>query len=255
MSRPRELLADYVIGILSPEEAGALELHLETCGECRGEVQRLVSISQAVAEAPSTLEATLSELQPVTPPRQNWQRLEQRIHPKRFRPLGLPWVAAMTAVLFLVSLAWGLFTQQQKQQLLAERQQLLTQQQGLEREAQLLRDDFLLLQRYLLDPEATRVIIQNEAGEALGFAMFRLSSEDSEALFFLKTPPPEGQHYQTWGYKGDDQGKPIYFPLRASREAIFTSPWRGVRAIVLSVEEEGRTVDTPSTILATLRLL
>lgn len=255
MSRPRELLVDYVMEMLGPEDATSLELHLETCAECRREVQRLVSISQAVAEAPSTLEATLSELQPVTPPRQNWQRLEQRIHPKRFRPLWLPWVAGATAVLFFVSLAWGLFTQQQKQLLFTERQQLLTQQQGLERERQLMRDDLLLLQRYLLEPEATRVFIQNKAGEALGVAMFRLSSEDSEALFVLRTPPPEGQLYQTWGYKGDDQGRPIYFPLTASREAIFTSPWRGVRAIVLSVELEGKTVDEPSTILATLRLL
>jgi hypothetical protein len=252
MSRPREVLADYVMGMLGPEDVRALESHLETCAECRNEVQRLVSISRAVANAPSTLEVTMGELQPVIPPRQNWQRLEGRIRPKRFRRVWLPWFATATTVLFFASLAWGLWT---RQQLLIQKQQLSTELQDLKHQTQLLRDDFLLLQRYLHDPDATRVLVQSEANEVLGVAMFRLSSEDSEALFFLKTPPPEGQQYQTWGYKGDDQGTPIYFPLKASRKIVFTSPWRGVRAVVLSLEPEGKTVEQPSTILATLRLM
>jgi len=45
----RDDCAAYVLGALEPAEAAALQAHLETCAECRAEVERLGAVAEALA--------------------------------------------------------------------------------------------------------------------------------------------------------------------------------------------------------------
>jgi anti-sigma factor RsiW len=54
MNHPEELLPDYALGVLSPEEAAEIEAHLEACAACREELGQLnTSLVQVVEALPA----------------------------------------------------------------------------------------------------------------------------------------------------------------------------------------------------------
>lgn len=65
----RLLLGDYVDGKLAPDQAAAVESHLEACAVCRGEVASTRSLLDAAAKLPRSIE----------PPRDLWSGIAERI--------------------------------------------------------------------------------------------------------------------------------------------------------------------------------
>jgi Putative zinc-finger/FecR protein len=65
-------LHDYVDGVLTPGERQEVERHLETCANCRQEMQFLQALRQQVARLPQRLD----------PPRDLWPEIAARIEPK-----------------------------------------------------------------------------------------------------------------------------------------------------------------------------
>jgi hypothetical protein len=66
-------LHDYVDGVLTPAERQEVERHLETCANCRAEMQFLQALRQQVAHLPQRLE----------PPRDLWPEIAARIEPEK----------------------------------------------------------------------------------------------------------------------------------------------------------------------------
>ena len=171
MSRPTELLADYVLGTLSPNETQALEAHLETCEACRQEVRRLQGTFYALPDA----------LPLQTPPEDAWRKLQARRRPPH-RPVYGPifgvsrWAAAAAFSLLLVgSLVWGGVQQQQFRRVEAE-QQVLT--------------------AWMNNPELT---IRPLSPGTAAFPGILCTYPDGRALLVEKEDPPRGLVYRVWG--------------------------------------------------------
>lgn len=76
-------LHDYLDGALTPAERQEVERHLETCENCRAEIQFLQALRQQVARLPQSLE----------PPRDLWPEIAARIEPKK--QLWKAWLAGL----------------------------------------------------------------------------------------------------------------------------------------------------------------
>ena len=63
------LLDDYADGLLTPEQAAQIEAHLETCPNCRAELQ---SLRELLADAKALPKS-------ITPPASAWSGIQQRI--------------------------------------------------------------------------------------------------------------------------------------------------------------------------------
>lgn len=109
-----ERLSEYLDGELSPSERAQTEFHLETCADCRYEME---SLRRVVAH--------LDEAVDHSPPRDLWPGVAEKIHksgmgpgvePSSARPrfLGLPWnrmvpVAASVMVVGILTMLWTVF--------------------------------------------------------------------------------------------------------------------------------------------------
>ena len=90
----RELAAPYALGALDRVESAEFERHLETCAECRAEVQSFHEVAGQLAQG----------VTPTTPPpelRERVLRAARQVRPLqlRRRPVLLPWAAAAAVVL------------------------------------------------------------------------------------------------------------------------------------------------------------
>ncbi len=182
MSRPTETLADYVLGSLAPEEARALEAHLEGCAECRERVKRLQATFYALPDALSLQK----------PPEDAWRKLQAR-RASLVSPGGAPrrsrrsafarqtvgrWALAAVCLLLLGSLGWGLKQNQQLTKL------------GHEQAA---------LAAWMNHPDLTIRPLQG-GGDA--FPGVICTYPDGRALLVQKDNPPRGMVYRVWGLKG-----------------------------------------------------
>ncbi|WP_174422432.1 anti-sigma factor domain-containing protein [Calidithermus chliarophilus] len=166
----RDLLPDYLLGQLEPEEARRLEEQLERSPELRAELEALRA---ALFRLPD-------QLAPVTPPPRAWQGIQART--RRGRGVPWPWVTGIAAGLALVFASFGLYEWQALRALRAEQAKVA---------------------HWLSEPEGKWRAIKNARGEGVGTMIWL---EDGGCLIVMKDPAPEGKVYQAWGRKGD---KPV----------------------------------------------
>ncbi len=179
MSRPPEILADYVLGALSAAETRALEAHLETCPGCRQEVRRLQGAFYALPDA----------LPQQALPEDVWEKLQARRKvPKRYTPRRYigprreRWAAAAVFLALLAgSLGWGLDRNQEFRRLEAE-QQVLT--------------------AWMNNPDLVIRPLRPLAG---AFPGILCTYPDGRALLVQKENPPRGTAYEVWGLVAGDR--------------------------------------------------
>ncbi|RIH90663.1 Anti-sigma-K factor rskA [Calidithermus terrae] len=211
----RELLPDYLLGQLEPEEARRLEEQLERSPELRAELEALRA---ALFRLPD-------QLPPVTPPPRTWQGIRARV--RRGRGVPWPWVAGIAAGLALVFAGFGFYQGQALRALRAEQAKVA---------------------HWLSEPEGKWRAIKNAQGEGVGTMIWL---EDGGCLIVMKDPAPEGKVYQAWGV-GGTVAQPI--PLETFRGRVVTlrlpSP-----AVALAISEEpGGGSQTPTDIRALPKL-
>ncbi|WP_018465159.1 anti-sigma factor domain-containing protein [Calidithermus timidus] len=161
----RDLLPDYLLGQLDPQEAGQLEAQLERSPELRAELD---SLRAALFKLPE-------RLAPVPPPPRAWQRIQNRLHGRRL--LLWPRIATVAAALALLFAGIGLYQFQSLRTLQAEQAKIA---------------------RWLAIPEGKWRAIKNAQGEGIGTMVWL---EDGSCLIVMKDPAPRGRVYQAWGRK------------------------------------------------------
>jgi anti-sigma-K factor RskA len=90
----KELAASYALGALDRVESAEFERHLETCAECRAEVQSFQEVAATLAHG----------VTPATPSpelRDRVLREAHRVRPIPVRRAGVPWAAAAAAAVVL----------------------------------------------------------------------------------------------------------------------------------------------------------
>lgn len=158
----RELLPDYVLGLLEGEEKTRLEQALQGSPELQAELSELRAVLYKLPES----------LPPIAPPPRAWAQVQRKAFPRRE---FLRWVAGA-----LILMGLGGFGIEQYRHHLA-----LAQEQAK-------------LARWLSDPRVKRQLIQNDQGQAFGTMLWR---EGGPCLMVLREPPPRGKVYQAWGRK------------------------------------------------------
>lgn len=227
MNHPNDSLPDYHLGLLSEDEARALEEHLRDCRSCRAEL----------AELERSLVAVVDSLPEVTPPLDTLAAIKARLAgvapsppgrgptpgrgleaPVEAVPVGAPlaprgrraplvWVLAACLLLAAGAGAWwGYQRQLAYQAVLAERQKIAG---------------------WLSRPDVTTTPLVYD-GERLGSLLIR---GDDRALFVLRDEAPAGRAYQAWGY-ADGRTEPLWL----GSKAIFEVGTLGYESLLLSLE-------------------
>ena len=246
---PKELLPDYVLGLLTPEQTAAVEAHLSGCEACQEEAWRLGGPLVLMTEALPQRE---------TPPLV-WEAIEARLRDERKELRGVQiqeaeptaeageeafpgyvpqlggsshrygWLAAACLSLLLVlSGVWGVQNYSALQRAQTETR---------------------LVSTFLARPQVDRVVLENvltnEAGGANGPGQSLgsvLLAPEGEALFVLEEPAPGGRVYQAWGHTSSDwdpeRGEALT-SLEVSRGAVFEAPAGGFASLYLSLEPAG----------------
>ena len=248
---PTELLPDYVLGLLTPQQAAAVEAHLTGCEACQEEAWRL--------GGPLVL-MTETLLPPLEPPPHVWATIEARLHNERQDvltqekvaneptaeageedtsstyvpqlgsiPTHYGWFAAACVSLLLVlSGVWGVQSY---------------------RTLQRVQNETRLVSAFLARPQVDRVVLENvltngapTANGLDGSLGSILLAPDGEALFVLEEPAPSGRAYQAWGHTSSDwdpeRGEALT-SLEVSRGAVFEVPAGGFASLYLSLEPAG----------------
>jgi anti-sigma-K factor RskA len=186
---PRELLPDYVLGLLSPEERVTVERYLETSQSGREELmalqQTFIHLSEnAPREIPRTsfqdIQRQLSVIKQTgsTPQRSTSQHSQpQKVKPAWFKELRdwRNYMVAASLALAVLGLSWGLSARQEARRATAENE---------------------TINHWLAYGDLSMVSLRNQADEPIGTV---LVSPRDYALFILDTPPPAGKNYQAWG--------------------------------------------------------
>ena len=206
MKHPTDLLPDYILADLTPEERARVEMHLGHCPACRAELREiqenvveLVESVPAASAPPGTwakIEARLAraptqELAPPQPVRRAWQS----------------WLVAATLLVAATGFWWGV---QQRQSYVHLREQ---QQQVAD---------------WLSHSDVAAHQLLNAQGERLGSV---LTLPSGRALFVLHEPPPAGSNYQAWGQQGDTR-----VTLGASNSSVLEIPYSGFDIIGVDLE-------------------
>jgi anti-sigma-K factor RskA len=183
----RELLPDYVLGLLSTEEKQAVEKYLEGSSTARAELQ---SLQQTLIK--------LSESAPSATPQTSFQDLQRRlisakspeVTPQKVRASKTFWYTtfwhntlrdwrtyAVTAslVLAVVGFSWGYNARQ---------------------DAKLAATEIATLNDWLAYGDLSMTKLNNTDNQQIGTVLI---SPRDYALFVLDTPPPKGKCYQAWG--------------------------------------------------------
>ncbi len=244
---PKDLLPDYVLGLLTPAEVAAVEAHLAGCAECQNEAwdlaEPLVVLSEALPSEPPPerlLRAVKAELAGARLPElaefvSDEPRGGKASEVRDTTPLPLPttrpsvsyaWplAAAFAFVLALGGFLWGFDTYGTLQQV---------------------RADERLLSHYLARPEVQKVVLENvltsDRTEPIGSALL-VSERPAEVLFVLSENAPQGRTYQAWGHTSSDwdpEGGETLESLLTSRDDVFEVDAGGFASLYLSLEPAG----------------
>jgi anti-sigma-K factor RskA len=180
---PRELLPDYVLGLLSLEEKVLVEKYLADSSTARAELQALQQTFIKLSEnAPSAL------------PKTSYQDLQRRLRTakqtptkptppiKTTKPLWHKelrewrnYAIAASLALAVLGWSWSWNTQQEAKRIATENE---------------------TLNEWLAYGDLTMSPLKDEGNNAIGTV---LVSPRNYALFILNTPPPAGKSYQAWG--------------------------------------------------------
>lgn len=235
-SHPNELLPDYVLGLLTPEETVMVERHLEGCDACQEEAWRLAQ--------PLVL---LTEALPIERPPERvrlalkarfLERAPTRVAPAAASPppsYHYAWsLAAFSLVLALGSFLWGLRGYEAYQRAQADER---------------------LLSTFLARPQAKKVVLENilesDRARSAGSALL---APGGGVLFVLTEAASPGRTYQAWGHTSSDwdpeRGEALE-SLRTSQSNIFEVEAAGFASLYLSLEPVGgspQPTDPPSKI-------
>ena len=233
MTHPTDLLPDYLLGELSPEEVESLDAHLENCALCRAELARLAAPTVALTEA----------LPQTRPPERVWEtlrvRFEQESRSTADRPANVTvladparaptrppyrWLLAACIALAVTggSLFWGYRSDDAYRQARAETQLLTT---------------------FLTQPQVQKVVLENVIGSGRTESPGNLLlSPAGDALFVLAEAAPQGRAYQAWGHTSSDwdpdRGEELT-SLGVSRGGVFEVPSSGFASLYVSLEPAG----------------
>ena len=252
---PTELLPDYVLGILTPQQTAAVEAHLASCEACQEEAWRLGAPLVLMTEALNTEAFThaFNETAPLEPPPHVWEAIEARLRNERQGvlkekiadeptaeageedtsspyvpqlasiPTHYGWLAAACVSLLLVlSGVWGV------------------QNYNALRRVQ---NETRLVSAFLARPQIDRVVLENTLANGPGGSLGSvLLTPDGEALFVLEQSAPPRRTYQAWGHTSSDwdpdRGEALT-SLEVSRNAVFEVPAGGFASLYLSLEPAG----------------
>jgi anti-sigma-K factor RskA len=181
---PRDLLPDYVLGLLSPEESLAVEKYLEDSRTARAELQALqktfITMSESVPKAtPQTSFQDIQRRLITTKP------LESKPQPTQLKPSKSFWykelrdwhnyAVAASLALAILGLSWGWNARQEARRIEAEN---------------------TTLNEWLAYGDLSMASLRDANDNAIGTVLI---SPRDYALFVLNTPPPAGKSYQAWG--------------------------------------------------------
>ncbi len=234
MKNIKELIPDYVLGLLEQEQEARIEAFLDNCESCQAELQKYNTMFVGMVES----------LPKVSPPTNSWDRLKQQIHKSAVNPqeiadaqklkgqttnkntlptttliprlrhiFRLPNFAYQSslAVLGIVTLGtfwWGGYQYKAHIDMVHEKQMVTS---------------------WLANSEAQAIPIQSLDNKQIGSLFLR---PDNRALFVLAEPPPPGQVYQTWGEMNN-----TCFSLGLSKNSIFEVSWQdSYEALLVSLE-------------------
>ncbi|MGE3841163.1 MAG: anti-sigma factor [Vicinamibacterales bacterium] len=208
MTPDHDLLRDdlglYALGVLDPEARAAVEGHLAMCETCRGELECLTPVVEALAltvpslQPPAALRSRV--LSSVAPPQ---APANQALSGTPSRAPRWAWLVAAAAVALCVGLGTYAATLQARienlSNRLADAERLLQAARGDMVEARRALDAAQSDVRVLLSPDVTRVVLSGEGSTPA--ATGRAYYSPAEGLLFTASnlrPLPETQVYQLW---------------------------------------------------------
>ena len=250
-AHPKDLLADYALGILEPEELNLVETHLATCERCQQELNEFDTVLVSWAE-------TLPEM---TPSPQVWSKLQARLanesesvdaglepelkdddllpeiaqpdvqtkvptpediwiptSPTVYRRPVTPWLAAAACLLLAFGASlWGWRSEQRYQVARADEQ---------------------LISQYLTQADVTRVSLFDEQDAVIGAILVA----DEDAVFVMENDPARSKVYQAWGHTSDDwipDSGELLDSLGTSPDGVFKVSTAGFSGLYLSLEPPG----------------
>ena len=238
MKNIKELIPDYVLGLLERDQETQVEAFLDNCETCQAELQKYNTMFVGMVES----------LPKVSPSLDSWDKLKQQIYesavnsavnsqqsldvqkqlqipatnknnlPVRSRLrniLSLPNFAyqgslAVMGILALGAFWWGGYQYKAHVDMVHEKQ---------------------MVSSWLANAEVQTIPIQSVDNKQIGSLFLR---PDHQALFVLAEPPPPGQAYQTWGEMND-----TCFPLMLSKNSIFEVSWQdNYKSLLVSLEPQ-----------------
>ncbi len=237
MKNIKDLIPDYVLGLLEQEQEAKVEAFLDNCETCQAELQKYNAMFVGMVES----------LPKVSPSSNSWDSLKQQIHQSAINThenlavkeqlqtqatnksnlptitfmerlsniFSLPNFAykgsiAVLGVLALGAFWWGGYQYKAHVDMVHEKQMVTS---------------------WLANAEAQAIPIQSVDNKQIGSLFLR---PDHRALFVLAEPPPPGQVYQTWGEMND-----TCFPLGLSKNSIFEVSWQdNYESLLVSLEPQ-----------------
>jgi len=205
---PKELLPDYVLGLLPAEQKAELEAHLGSCDSCRRDTYQLREGMVAMVEV----------LPETTPPRRVRKNLQATLKgrpPQTRRPAPArrgPWVvtAGLLLILAIAALGWGIREQLDFRRVAAERQ---------------------VVANWLARSDVETLTLPPVGGQTIGSVLLL---SDERALFVLKRPPPRGSSYQAWGNRRSERTS-----LGSYQRTVFEVRYTGFDSLGVSLEPKG----------------
>lgn len=224
MNHTREHLADYVLGLLSPQEMEEVERHLENHPEAR----------RTVKELQEALFSMTDDLEPLAVNPDSWQKIQARLEPPQvpaepapsptlppvqqtssgqtFRlPVFLTWAAVVAVVTFGGWYGLGVYQNNQQTR---------------------------LIESWVEDAREVKPLLQQQTQVAS--VAFR---DQNRALVIMNAKAADQKSYQVWGIKA---GQPVSLGVIASR--TFEVNTEGYEAIAVSLEPYGGS-ETPTEVL------
>ena len=234
MKNIKDLIPDYVLGLLEREQEVQVEAFLDNCESCQAELQKYNTMFVSMVES----------LPKVSPSANSWDRLKEQIHESAVSPQkslnaqeqiqaqatnknNLPFMARLRSIFSLPNFAyqgslavmgvlalgvfwWGGYQYKAHVDMVHEKQMVTS---------------------WLVSAEAQAIPIQSVDNKQIGSLFLR---PDHSALFVLAEPPPPGQVYQTWGEMND-----TCFPLGLSKNSIFEVSWQdNYESLLVSLEPQ-----------------
>ena len=235
MKNIKDLIPDYVLGLLEQEQEAQVEAFLDNCESCQTELQKYNTMFVGMVES----------LPKVSPSSDSWGKLKQQIHEsvvesqtssevqrtqvsehkgslpstnliKRFGDIfKIPNLAyqsslAILSVLTLGAFWWGGYQYKANADMVSEKQ---------------------IVTSWLANAEAQAIPIRSTDKQQIGSLFL---GPDQRALFVLAKPPPPGQAYQTWG---ELDGTCV--SLGISQNSIFEVSWKDAyESLLVSLEPQ-----------------